>query len=69
MGTGKRDNSQSDERVKVTTRWCYVSEVTPAFKRLMDIVLKPRPDPHTREAKEVKRGSDMKGLPDTVKQK
>ena len=34
--------SKKHSQIKVVTRWDYKEEVTPAFKRLMALLLKPR---------------------------
>ena len=44
LGKGKliRSKSQRNTQIKVATRWQY-SESTPAFKRLMELLLRSNP--------------------------
>jgi len=41
--------SQRDSQIKVTTSWQHTQELTPAFKKLMSLLLKPRPETNNRK--------------------
>ena len=42
MVRSKRSKSQRDSQIKVVTDWKYTQEISPAFRRLMMLLLKPR---------------------------
>jgi hypothetical protein len=57
MGRGRKNNSHKCDQVRVITLWRPIRTVTPGFKRLMDIILKPRPESKHKEGSE-ERGED-----------
>ena len=40
-----KSKSQRHRQIKVSLNWQFTDEVTPAFKRLMTLLLKPRGNP------------------------
>ena len=48
----ERSKSQRESKVKLVTRWDYTQECSPAFARLMALLLRPREANTSKEEKE-----------------